>query len=318
MNEEEVKKQIDQAASDSQYNIAPVSFHTHNGTDSPTIDLTQQSGNTSLVVGSGTAQTGALILAAGANTTVSQSGKTFTVAVPTIGLTTAYDYQEFTTTGAGTWTKPAGATAHSMVYVEAWGGGGGSGNANNAGATNSGAGGGAECAEGEFRASDLNTTVSLTVGAGGTAGVGAGGNGGTGGTTSFGTTLVVANGGVGGQSSSAGAGTGGAGGGYFPGLATSGTPNARDPFSGGAGANNLSGNNGGNAYKGGGGGGSGTGGVGGTSAQGGAGATPPSGNGVGVPGIAPGGGASSANQNGAGSKDGAIGGRGEIRIWTYF
>src|SRR3990167_10978677 len=37
------------------------------------------------------------------------------------------DYQAFTDTAGGTWTKPSSATSNSLVVVEVWGGGGGGG-----------------------------------------------------------------------------------------------------------------------------------------------------------------------------------------------
>lgn len=118
------------------------------------------------------------------------SGGTLTVTPPT-------DYQLFT--GSGTWTKPSGTTASSRVFVQAWGAGGG-GNTNSSGSNNGGGGGGAY-RERWFLASELSSTVAVTVGAGGAKGNPAS----DGGQSSFGS-HVVAPPGIGGTSSFGGSG----------------------------------------------------------------------------------------------------------------
>src|SRR5712664_756402 len=95
-----------------------------------------------------------------------------------------------TFTASGTWTKPFGARVVKAICVGA-GGGGGGGQGGAAATTRSGGtgGGGGATASGNFNASDLGSTETITVGAGGTAGTGgssaAGTNGGAGGTSSF-------------------------------------------------------------------------------------------------------------------------------------
>lgn len=108
-------------------------------------------------------------------------------------------------TANDTWSFPTGL---GYVCVECIGGGGGGGGTTT---LNTGAGGGG--AGGYVRvfieASELNSTETITIGAGGTAGAGTGGTGGTGGTTSF-DSRVQATGGAGGTESTAG-GAGGIG-----------------------------------------------------------------------------------------------------------
>ena len=90
-------------------------------------------------------------------------------------------------TSSGTWTKPNNVQ---FVLVETWGGGGGGGRST-AGASNpagAGAGGGAYNFR-LFKASDLASSIAVTIGTGGTGASTNGGTGGTGGTTSFGSLL---------------------------------------------------------------------------------------------------------------------------------
>lgn len=100
------------------------------------------------------------------------------------------DYQVFT--ASGTWTKPAGISANALVIVEIWAAGGGGGQY--------GGGGGGGYFEAIELASDLGSTVSVTVGAGGTYSGGTTGN--AGGNSAFGS--YTAYGGGGGLSSTAG------------------------------------------------------------------------------------------------------------------
>jgi hypothetical protein len=127
------------------------------------------------------------------------------------------NFQEFTT--SGTWTKPASAN---FVMVEVWGagGGGGSGTRQAVGTNAYGgsAGSGGSYYSRLFKASDLSSTVAVTVGAGGTGGTAitvdstVGNPGTSGGNTTFGSYLTVygGNNGVGGNTTGA-TGVGGAG-----------------------------------------------------------------------------------------------------------
>ncbi len=137
----------------------------------------------------------------------------------TAAVSTRVNIQKFT--ASGTWTKPVFASQVEVICI-AGGGGGGSGRRGAFGTVRQGGGGGA----GGNRtiitldATDLPSTVSVTVGAGGTGAPAQtldnsdGSTGGTGGTTSFGS-YAAAFGGYGGFAGSTGA--GGQGGGAIPG-----------------------------------------------------------------------------------------------------
>ena len=121
-------------------------------------------------------------------------------------------------TANGTWTKPAGLKRVLITCVGA-GGGGGSGRCDGAGTNRFGGGGGGGGAVvwRQVAASDLASSVAVTIGTGGPGGTGVAtaatnGNAGTaGGDTSFGS-LVIAKGGSGGAGGTGAAGGGGAGG----------------------------------------------------------------------------------------------------------
>lgn len=147
-------------------------------------------------------------------------------------------------TANGTWTKPAGLKRVLITCVGA-GGGGGSGRCDNAGTNRFGGGGGGGGAVvwRQVAASDLASTVAVTIGTGGTGGTGVatiatnGNAGTTGGDTSFGA-LVIAKGGSGGTGGTGSAGTSGSGG-----QASACTP-LYGPYSisGGSGSTGSSGN----------------------------------------------------------------------------
>jgi hypothetical protein len=214
------------------------------------------------------------------------------------------DYQEFTS--SGTWNKPSGAT---WVYVEAIGGGGSGG----AGSSSSSGGGGGGFNSKVFRASDLSSPVTVTIGAGGASVTVANGLGG--GDSSFGSSLI-AHGGKGAATFA----KGGDGGGGERGASGNTAPlnAAISGFSsGGGGSGGSDYRIGGKSTKGGGGGGgfvSSVGGAGGVSidaGSGGAGAV--NGTSNGSAGSYPGGGGGGANT----AYSSGAGANGRVRVWSW-
>lgn len=133
---------------------------------------------------------------------------------------TGVDVQTFTSTGAGTWTKPSG--DYDFVRVQVWAGGG-SGASGQNGAAGGGGGGGGSYAEKTFAIGDLASSESLSVGAGGAAVSGTNVHGNVGGNSTFSSssTLITAYGGGGGGSGN----EGGGGGGGIQGVGASGASN---------------------------------------------------------------------------------------------
>lgn len=131
--------------------------------------------------------------------------------------TAGTDVQRFITAGTATWTKPAGCKSVRMVLIGA-GGGGGSGHSHASGNKGGGGGGaGGGITELVYRATDLPSTLTVTVGTGGAGGAGVSGNtngnpGSAGGATSVsasGTTYGYAAGGAAGQGGTNSGGSGG-------------------------------------------------------------------------------------------------------------
>jgi hypothetical protein len=119
----------------------------------------------------------------------------------------ATDYQEFTTPGTFTWTKPAGAKWVDVVMFGGGGGGGAGGRYATSSARSGGTGGsGGTVLAARMSASALGATQSIVVGAAGTSGAfastdtTAGGAGGTGGSSTF--YIFQAAGGLAGQGGS--------------------------------------------------------------------------------------------------------------------
>lgn len=334
-----------------------IPFHKHGGADGPLIPLSNIAGNFPMVTTTPTfTPTGGVQTTIAFDTT---TGKVYyydftnnawkSIAQST--FTTAFDYQVFSSTG--TWTKPSGASANSIVMVQAWGSGGGGGGVSNTPNSFGGGGGGGAFVQAFLRASDLASSLSVTINAGGAGGVagvnagavggnctfaqyvtaygggggagggsggsGSGGGGGGGGTFAVGTTGTNGTGGVGGEPLGGAANTistfGGAGGG------STNQPGAASIYGGGGGGCSISpnGNVGGASIYGGGGGASG--GIN-SPAAGGAsviyGGTGGVGGdiSVGLSGFIPGGGGGGAGTNSNGAFAGGAGARGEVRVWT--
>lgn len=244
---------------------------------------------------------------------------------PTVAASSySADVQSFTSTGANTWTKPTTLTPK-KVFVQIWGGGASGGKGN---AANGGGGGSGEYIEAWFNSSDLGSSVTVTVGAGGVAKAAAG-SGNVGGNTTFGA-LLTAVGGNGGDSQAAADATGGNGG--FPtsftavtglwGLGVSASTGGAGLYSAAGGGTSNGGGTaapgGASVYGGGGGGGSttagaGATGAGGTSVYGGAGGAGGK-NGNGVDGVQPAGGGGANSGTGSSGK----GGDGKAIVTTFF
>lgn len=225
------------------------------------------------------------------------------------------NYQSFT--ASGTWTKPSGLADNALVLVEGWAGGGGGSST-----SGQGGGGGGGYARALFRGSQLGSTETVTIGAGGAAGS-AGGN------TTFGSLLTAYGGGT--TSGSGGAGGGGAlakgsnatttagaaGGGPSGGAGGSSAVGGDSTMGGAGGGGGAFGTGGASYYGGGGGSGGGGSAAGGASVFGGGGGA--GGGGAGVGGTSAFGGAGGAN-GAAGSAPGGGGGatgagaRGECRV----
>lgn len=206
-----------------------------------------------------------------------------------------------------TWTKQPGLT---MIRVQLWGGGGGAAAATGAGSS-AGGGGGGEYIEAFFAASELGSTETITIGAGGARKLVAGaGNAGS--NTTFGS-LLTAHGGSNGTTGDSGGGNGGSPFTLTNIYGAGGAVGANGLYSGGgSGSTGTSPYDGGKSLYGGGGGAGwdGGGAIGGTSTFGG------NGGGAGSDGSVPGGG------GGAGRVDtggyGGAGGNGRCIVTEYY
>ncbi|MBS1946123.1 MAG: T9SS type A sorting domain-containing protein [Bacteroidetes bacterium] len=235
--------------------------------------------------------------------------------------------QTYSSAGTYTYTVPAGVTS---ITIYCWGAGGGSGGCVAGGKDQAGGGGGGgACTKNIFTVTP-GQSLTIVVGAGGTAGSSAGTNGGLGGTSSvtgIGVSITAAGGSGGnGVTTNGGAGTGGAGGStgsgysviYSGGNGSTGVRSTSKEVGGAGGGGAGSGGAGGNGIPGTvtGGGSNSTGGTGGAG-------TYPGGNGAGAivsdgsfPGVAgngPGGGAAGAATY-ATANPGAVGGDGQVAI----
>lgn len=136
------------------------------------------------------------------------------IAAGAIGGGGSFVIQQFA--ASGTYTPTTG-MKYCLAFVTGAGGGGGGATASNIGG--GGGGGAAPTAVAALSASQIGSSQTVTIGAGGTAGTSGGANGGTGGNTSLGT-LVTSNGAAGGTTATTASGTlGGLGG-----ATTGGTP----------------------------------------------------------------------------------------------
>jgi hypothetical protein len=172
------------------------------------------------------------------NQTLTLPDSTGTVALTSDIVSGGARAELFTTTGTSTFTVPAGVTAVKVTVVAGGGGGGGPSAQSRAG----GGGGGGGTAIEWVTGLTPGSTVTVTVGAGGTATAGA--NGGTGGTSSFGAFCSATGGagGVGGNAFGGGGAAGTATGGNFNipgGAGSAGIIVAQGVLSGSGGATNY-------------------------------------------------------------------------------
>jgi hypothetical protein len=165
---------------------------------------TVSSSNTNAISGSGTLQSGVIDFM-GSSSTI-QSTLTFTPVAPFIVKNQVF-------TSSGTYTPSSGMFYCSIQCLGGGGAGGGPSSTGSGQLNSSGGGGAGEYARGNFSASSIGSSQTVTIGSAGTGSAGA--TGGNGGNTSVGS-LITANGGSGGLSGTASStnsfGSGGAGG----------------------------------------------------------------------------------------------------------
>ncbi len=244
--------------------------------------------NGQVIIGSTGATPTAATLTAGTNMSITNAAAAITLAP----LGTLISVNSYTTNGTFTWNRPTGCNNVMVQLVGAGGGGGGASSA----ATSAFAGGSGGGGGGAIKwITSVAASVTVTVGAGGTAGANTGTNGGTGGTSSFGAS-VSATGGTGG---------GGITGGTYGSLGTGGVGSSGDINIGGG--NSLSNNN---ANTGGGA-------PGGGSSMWGNGVFNTTVGSAGVAGNGPGAGGSGAIANHVAGFAGAAGNDGAVLVWNY-
>jgi len=222
-----------------------------------------------------------------------------------------------TFTSDGTWNKPS---SGKMAVIECWGAGA-SGGIFNGGSEGAGGGGGGSYVRRIMKLSDLSSSVTVTVGDGGSSTSGGFGSGTDGGDTSFGS-YVTANGGKAGDRGSSG--NNGAGlAGKIEGLAIPGVTGQSESTSGlhGASGGGQSSANGGDSIFGGAGGagvtdGGSTGNAGTSGYAGDGGAAATGSNATASDGSAPGGGGGGARDTGGNATSGA-GARGKVRVTVF-
>jgi hypothetical protein len=120
---------------------------------------------------------------------LTSNGTAWTSAAP--AAPAAPDTQTFDT--SGTWTKPAGYSASSLVHVQVWGGGASGARSGTSGQNASGGAGGSYSSA-WVALSLLGATETITIGAGGASRTGSNQAGATGGSSSVGSVLAAAGG----------------------------------------------------------------------------------------------------------------------------
>lgn len=198
--------------------------------NSGAVTLAINGGSAVPVVDADGAALGASALASGRRSLIEYLSGSFRILSSAGGAGAGAGPDQDVFTASGTWTKPSGYDDDTMVLIELWGGGGGGGRPSS---SQGGGGGGGGYAARLMRIADIPSSVTVTIGAGGTAATAAGVDNATaGGDSTFGTLLTAYGGGKAGTT--AGGGGGGLAGKGGNGVTT--TPGTAGPVAGGAGA----------------------------------------------------------------------------------